>query len=564
MCSASAQATASSIRTVPARMPRPGITLAAAPAWTIPHTTLTPARGSRRRLKTAGSSVMSLPSAKVRSSVRWGRDVCPPLPPRRTTIESAAPVSGPSRTPDLPDVETGVAVQPEDLVHVVERAGLDQVQRSPGHDLLGRLEEQAHAAVQEPARLGLAQREGGAHQPGGVHVVAAGVGHARHGARPGVDGVVLDRERVEIGTQRDPALARPDLADDAAALDLGEVPLGVGQCVEHLGGGARLGPGQLGMGMEVATEVDQLVGVLVDDSCDQGGRGIVCGGIGHDRPSLVEPGAHDRRRPTGRTGARLALVVRREDPVGGDRCRPARRPAPRRGPRRGSRATPGERRSRWSSSSRTSAQVKSSCWSARLCARPSAPEVLAVCQRSCAQTSSTPTSSRAEQVTTGGAHSPWPRTRRSAPASSRAAAAGLLLAVAVGLVDRDHVGDLEDALLDALQLVAGAGQGEEQEGVDHAGDGDLGLADADGLDQHHVVARRLEHHHRLRWSRGRRRRGCRPTGEGRMKASGSTARRGHPGLVAEHRAAGAHAGRVDRQHPDPVAGGGQPRCRGPR
>ena len=74
---------------------------------------------------------------------------------------------------------------------------------------------------------------------------------------------------------------------------------------------------------------------------------------------------------------------------------------------------------------------------------------------------------------------------------------GLLLAVAVGLVDRDHVGDLEDALLDALELVAGAGQGEEEEGVDHAGHGDLGLADADGLDQHHVVRRRLEHRHRL-------------------------------------------------------------------
>ena len=44
----------------------------------------------------------------------------------------------------------------------------------------------------------------------------------------------------------------------------------------------------------------------------------------------------------------------------------------------------------------------------------------------------------------------------------------LVGAVAVGLVHRDHVGDLEDALLDPLQLVAGAGQGQEQERVDHA------------------------------------------------------------------------------------------------
>src|SRR4051812_30398311 len=42
--------------------------------------------------------------------------------------------------------------------------------------------------------------------------------------------------------------------------------------------------------------------------------------------------------------------------------------------------------------------------------------------------------------------------------------AGLALPVAVGLVHRDHVGDLEDALLDALELVTGARDGEEQEG----------------------------------------------------------------------------------------------------
>ena len=49
----------------------------------------------------------------------------------------------------------------------------------------------------------------------------------------------------------------------------------------------------------------------------------------------------------------------------------------------------------------------------------------------------------------------------------------------------------------------------KQEGVDHAGHGDLGLAHADRLDQHHVVAGGLEHRHRLAWSPGRRRRGCR-------------------------------------------------------
>ena len=93
-------------------------------------------------------------------------------------------------------------------------------------------------------------------------------------------------------------------------------------------------------------------------------------------------------------------------------------------------------------------------------------------------------------MTTGGAHSvvPADQAQRSGQLTGRSP--GLLLAIAVRLVDGDHVGDLEDALLDALELVAGAGEGEEEEGVDHAGDRHLGLTDPDRLDQDHVVRRR--------------------------------------------------------------------------
>ena len=115
------------------------------------------------------------------------------------------------------------------------------------------------------------------------------------------------------------------------------------------------------------------------------------------------------------------LVVRREDPVGGHRAPAARRTARRRGSRRGSGRTPAEWRSRWSSSSRTSAQVKSSCWLARLPARPVGAEVLAVGEHPLPQVVDADVV-QPEQVTTGGAHSPCPRTSRSAPASSRAAA----------------------------------------------------------------------------------------------------------------------------------------------
>ena len=67
-------------------------------------------------------------------------------------------------------------------------------------------------------------------------------------------------------------------------------------------------------------------------------------------------------------------------------------------------------------------------------------------------------------------------------------AIGALDLVAVGLVDGDDVGELEQAALDALQLVAGARDRHHDEDIDHVGDGGLRLADAHCLDQHDVVA----------------------------------------------------------------------------
>ena len=62
------------------------------------------------------------------------------------------------------------------------------------------------------------------------------------------------------------------------------------------------------------------------------------------------------------------------------------------------------------------------------------------------------------------------------------------LVAAVGLRDCDHVGEFHDAFLDALQLVAAARQHQEKEEIDHAGDRDLRLPDADRLDKHDVEA----------------------------------------------------------------------------
>src|SRR5262245_45407003 len=69
--------------------------------------------------------------------------------------------------------------------------------------------------------------------------------------------------------------------------------------------------------------------------------------------------------------------------------------------------------------------------------------------------------------------------------------------VAVGFVDGDHVGKLDDALLDPLQIVPTAGEQKHQEEIDHIGDCDLGLTNSYGLDNDDVETRGLDQRHGL-------------------------------------------------------------------
>ena len=62
----------------------------------------------------------------------------------------------------------------------------------------------------------------------------------------------------------------------------------------------------------------------------------------------------------------------------------------------------------------------------------------------------------------------------------------------VALVDDEDVGDLHDAGLHRLDVVAGA-RGDDDDGrVGHGGDLHLVLAGADGLDENDVLAERVE------------------------------------------------------------------------
>ena len=130
------------------------------------------------------------------------------------------------------------------------------------------------------------------------------------------------------------------------------------------------------------------------------------------------------------------------------------------------------------------------------------------------------------------------------------------LRVDVGLVDDDQVGQLDHAFLERLQLVAGVGQLQQQEAIDHAGDGGFRLADADGLHDHHVIAGRLAQQQALAGAAGDAAQV--PAGRGGPDEGGWLARQQlHARLVAQNRAASALAGRVHRQHGEAMAAAGQ-------
>ena len=108
--------------------------------------------------------------------------------------------------------------------------------------------------------------------------------------------------------------------------------------------------------------------------------------------------------------------------------------------------------------------------------------------------------------------------------------------LAIGFVDQDQIGNLHDAALDPLQLVA-ARRGEKQdEEIAHLGNHGLGLPDPHGFDQHNIEPRRLAQSHRLAGPP----RDATEMGQGRRgpdKRAWLAAEPLHPGFVAQNRAA---------------------------
>ncbi len=132
----------------------------------------------------------------------------------------------------------------------------------------------------------------------------------------------------------------------------------------------------------------------------------------------------------------------------------------------------------------------------------------------------------------------------------------LVGARAIGLGDGEDVGDLHQARLDRLHPVAAAGHQRQHDRLGERLHLDLVLARADGLHQHHVEARRVEHQHRVGGGLGE---------AAQVAAAGHRADEharveevvGQPDPIAQHRAAREGAGGVDADDAHALAVGAQ-------
>ncbi len=188
---------------------------------------------------------------------------------------------GPDEETDLADVAAGVAVQGEHLVDPDQPAAVDDLVGPAGDDLLRRLEDQPHAEAGGRERL-LLRREGQsrAEDDRRMQVVAAGVRHALGRGGPGQAGPVRHRKGVEVRAERNPVCGfwGAEVDDDTAAVEQRRNEPGRCQPVRDGVAGPGLEAGELGVRVEVPTDVDELGIELVDGGMQDGKQRVHVGG----------------------------------------------------------------------------------------------------------------------------------------------------------------------------------------------------------------------------------------------------------------------------------------------
>ena len=199
-----------------------------------------------------------------------------------------------------------VAVQRVDGGDVLESAGRDQLGRSGGNRLLGALEDQADPA-REPALAGeLLQGQAEAEHHRGVHVMTARVRDLGHRRLVGHVLEVLQRQRVEVGPERDHPVTLADVADHAVALgqQTGR-QAGHGELTGDQGRRLELVVGRLGVRVQVPSNGYELLAVRGEPAVELAGQWLGTG----QRPGPLLLGPLGLRQSSSHVGFRITLDV---------------------------------------------------------------------------------------------------------------------------------------------------------------------------------------------------------------------------------------------------------------
>ena len=252
-----------------------------------------------------------------------GREVCPPRPWSVTVMWSHAAVSGPSRSPTSPTSRLGSQCTAKTESRPSTAPAVIASWAPPGMTSSAAWKMPRTATPRRTSAGSTALSASRAPSSArGVDVVAAGVADARHRRGELQARALAHRQGVDVGPQPHPEdrLGRTDVGDQTGAGQPAQRDAGELEAAREQIGRARLLAGQLGMGVEVPADVDELCGQRGDALADRGEEGIVV----HRVPHCTRRGRDARDRSgTSSCGHGVSCHGRPCTPPSGRRWRPS-------------------------------------------------------------------------------------------------------------------------------------------------------------------------------------------------------------------------------------------------
>ena len=207
---------------MPVSLTNCGMMLNASPALSMVIDSTACSIGSTLRDTSVCSARISCAATTTGSTDLCGIAACPPAPSMVISNLSLAAMMPPARMPKLPERQARHVVHAIDLfdAEALHQPIVDH-RLAAGPAFFGRLEDQHRGAI-EIARLG--EILGSPQQHRRVPVMPAGMHVARHRARIGLAGPLVDRQRIHVGAQTNgPARPTPpDHADNTGLADPGD------------------------------------------------------------------------------------------------------------------------------------------------------------------------------------------------------------------------------------------------------------------------------------------------------------------------------------------------------